>query len=367
MLIAALSGRALAVGARRAGYEPLVADLFADEDTQISAAMSLKTPGDLETGLDADGLVASLSRLARGRRCEGLVCGAGFEDRPQLLSRLAASWPLLGNDAATVARSKDPFAFAALCARLGVPHPPVQAAHPADPHGWLVKRIGGAGGTHVRAAAEASGRSDGAYYQRKVEGRAVSALFLADGENAMTLGLSAQWTSPTREAPARYGGAVRPAGVGRKLGEALRDAVGAMARGLGLHGLNSADFLVGEDGCWLIEINPRPGATLDLFDRAGAPLFALHVAACNGRLPAGVPRQAGAAAAAIAYATRAIDAMPRLDWPAWCADRQSAGSSVAKGEPVCTVTATARSADRARALAEARVEAVLAMAQGRQH
>ena len=113
-----------------------------------------------------------------------------------------------------VSRTKDPFAFAELCRELGVAHPPSSAAPPPDPKGWLRKRIGGAGGTHVRprsGRAEDSGRI---YFQRQVAGRAVSLLFLANGKDTLPLGFSAQWSHPTAEAPARYGGAVRPAGIG---------------------------------------------------------------------------------------------------------------------------------------------------------
>ena len=52
-----------------------------------------------------------------------------------------------------------------------------------------------------------------------------------------------------------------------------------------LAGLNSVDFLVADDAVWLLEINPRPGATLDIFEPDGGSLFALHVQACGGVLP----------------------------------------------------------------------------------
>jgi predicted ATP-grasp superfamily ATP-dependent carboligase len=363
VLIAALSGRALAVSARVAGYAPLVADLFGDEDMRAAATLSRRTPGDLASGLDEPALILSLTSLAAGRRCEGLVCGAGFEDRPRSLARLSRLWPLLGNGADAVSRAKDPFGLARLCAALGVPHPPISANRPSDPRGWLQKRIGGSGGTHVQAAGERARASARLYYQRKVAGRAVSLLFLANGEDALPLGFSAQWSHPTAEAPARYGGAVRPAGIGPVVKDRLASAARGLARSLGLRGLNSVDFLVENENIWLIEINPRPGATLDLFDQAAQPLFALHVDACRGVLPARPPRWRGAAAAATVYATRRIAEMPKLDWPAWCADRQSAGSRVEAGAPICTVLAKASSSVRARALIETRVATVLAMAQ----
>jgi uncharacterized protein len=365
VLIAALSGRALAVSARRAGYAPLVADLFGDADMRAAASQSMTTPGDLASGLHEPALIASLTSLAEGHRCEGLVYGSGFEDRPETLTRLADRWRLLGNGADVVSRTKDPLAFAALCRDLGIRHPVVSAAPPSDPEGWLRKRIGGAGGAHVRPASEKAEKSERAYFQRRVAGRAVSLLFLANGQDTLPLGFSAQWRNPTREAPARYGGAMRPAGIGPRLRRRLCADAENLARHLGLRGLNSADFLIEGDTAWLIEINPRPGATFDLFDSPSAPLFALHIDACRGALPKRAPSRRGGASAATVYATRPIPMMPRLDWPPWCADRQNAGSRVEAGAPICTVRAKASSAGRARALVEDRILAVLAMAQGR--
>ncbi len=377
----------------------MVADLFGDEDMRDVASMSVKTGGDLATGLEETALLDSLTRLARERECEGLVCGSGFEDRPSILARLARHWPLIGNDAATVARAKDPFALAALYRKLGIPHPKLRATRPADARNWLRKRVGGSGGTHVQPADQippthdAEGRLNASsvsvraevetkhgadlisslpaagfgqsYYQRRVPGRAVSTLFLANGEKALVVGFSAQWPSPTRDSPARYGGAVRPAGISQGLRKELGRHVGALSRVLGLRGLNSVDFLVGDDEeFWLIEINPRPGATLDLFDCPTTPLFALHADACHGVLPTRLPRWRGAAAAAIVYATRSIPRMPALNWPKWCADRQVAGSNLSSGEPICTIRAHGCSSARAKALAESRRLAILAMAQG---
>jgi predicted ATP-grasp superfamily ATP-dependent carboligase len=344
----------------------LVADLFGDEDMRAVARISVKTGGDLAAGFDEADLLESLKRLAGGRDCEGLVYGAGFEDRPSLLARLAQHWLLIGNDAATVERAKDPFALALLCSRLSIPHPEVRASSPADAQGWLRKRVGGSGGAHVRSATRQPpvGR-DQSYYQRRVTGTAVSALILANGKESLPIGFSAQWTDPTADQPARYGGAVRPAGIGRRLEAKLGRTACSLATALGLRGLNSVDYLVGgEEEFWLIEVNPRPGATLDLFDSSTAPLFALHAEACRGGLPPSVPHPKGGAAAAIVYATQPLPEMPGLDWPQWCADLQAEGSCLRDGDPICTVRARAASSARARTLVEKRRLAVLRMVQG---
>ncbi len=357
MLIAALSGRALAAAARRAGYAPLVADLFGDLDTQVLAAASVTVPGSLARGPQGAALLAALERLAAGRAPVGVVCGSGFEDRPALL-RAFARHGLLGNDSATVARLKDPFAFAALCRACDVPHPAVALAPGTGE--WLQKRAGSAGGGHVRPAGPGDVRLP-RYLQRKAVGRAVSALFLGDGARSCLVGFSEQWTAPTPEKPYRYGGAVRPAATAPHTA-ALCGAIARLTRAAGLRGLNSADFLLREDGFDLLEINPRPGATLDVF-AAVKNLFHLHVEACHGRLADGPPQLSGAAAAAVVFAPRAFVLAQGFAWPAWTADRQKPGL-VAREAPLCTVLARAASPAAARQALHRRTARILALTAG---
>jgi predicted ATP-grasp superfamily ATP-dependent carboligase len=352
--VVALSARALSASARRAGYVPLAADLFGDLDLQAMAAASVRVDGGLGRGLEWAPLGDALAKLAGGRSPVGLVCGSGFEDRPALLARLGERWPLFGNRAEAVERAKDPRRLAELCARLSIPHPRLSEGAPTGP-GWISKRRGAAGGSHV---SERGGGGPATYWQERVAGEPFAALVLGARNRAIVLGLSAQWTDPAPEAPFRYGGAVRPAALRSDLRAALENAARSVVEASGLIGLNSVDFLVGEDGWHLLEINPRPGATLDIFEPATGSLFGLHVAACQGELPAEAPRLAGAAAASIVHARRAVPAVPEFAWPDWAADRQPPRTSVAAGAPLCTVLARAPTAAEARRLVEARAGAI---------
>jgi predicted ATP-grasp superfamily ATP-dependent carboligase len=111
-----------------------------------------------------------------------------------------------------------------------------------------------------------------------------------------------------------------------------------------LKGLNSADFIIDGDKHWLLEINPRPGATLDIFP---GDLFKAHVEACQGKLPSQPFSFTGAHAAAIVYAERDIPSVVAITWPEWAMDRQAPGTSVAAGEPLCTVRAEASTVEEA--------------------
>jgi predicted ATP-grasp superfamily ATP-dependent carboligase len=363
VLIASLSGRALAACARRGGYRPLVADLFGDLDTRQLSEACERVPGSLTRGFAKNALLASLDRLAAERHVIGVVVGSGFEDRPGVLDSIAARHELLGNTGDTVAAVKDPFRFAEACARAGVPHPEIRGDRP--PRGrWLRKRVGGSGGVHIAASERASGVRRGRYYQRHVAGEPVSAAFLAAGGRCCVLGLSRQWADPTPRRPFRYGGASHPAEITSARAAEICDAVARVVSQTGLRGLNSADFIVREDGFDLLEVNPRPGATLDVFaDREGA-LFRLHLDACNGCLPLAAPDWQSAAAAATVYADVTICLPQDFAWPDWSADRQPPGETVPEGAPLCTVLAEAADAAIAESLVRDRTAEMLARAKG---
>lgn len=359
ILIAALSGRALAQAARLSGFAPLVADFFGDADLAALAHGTCQLAGDFSAGFQKVELVAALETLSRGHAPLGLVCGTGFEDRPALLATLGRRWHLLGNAPQLLAQLKNPMQFAALCMQAHVPHPESQMHRPDNMSGWLVKQAGGSGGGHVASSAADTG--SGKYYQRLAQGLPVSLLVLADGQACRILGTSQQWAAPTPQQPFRYGGAVRPAMLSSAQDAALSEAVARMMSALvrqaapstGLKGLNSFDFLVSETGFSLLEINPRPGATLDIFTHAG--LFQAHIDACNGQLRSQKLAFADAQAAALLYAERDIAAWPADNWPDWLRDRPKPGTCLPCGTPVCTIVASGADAKAARHLLDQRL------------
>jgi uncharacterized protein len=369
LLIASVSGRALAEAARRAGFTPLVADFFADADTQEAAHACRKLTG-LARGFRWRSLYPALSALAELAPSPvlGLVYGSGFEDRPELLKLISRRWPLLGTGASAVARLKSPETFFATLDRLGIPHPPTQNDPPARggrwlAKTWLVKKRGGAGGSHITPSRVARAKADH-YFQERVAGRAVSALFVACGGEARVLGFSEQWTSPLPSRPWRYGGAACPASLSPSLARKMTTTVKKLARAYPIKGLASADFLLCGEVPLLLEINPRPGATLDIFDRGKRPLLSLHIeAARQGKLPSRALELHDAMASAIVYATCRAQAPADGAWPAWVADRPQPSEWIDKSRPICTVSARAGTVAGARRLAESRRRKILQLFQ----
>ncbi|MFC7053154.1 ATP-grasp domain-containing protein [Hansschlegelia quercus] len=355
LAVVALSARALAVSARRGGLKALAVDLFADSDTREHAEKAVRAPSS-GMGFSRRGLLTALTRHAPA----GLpvVLGSGLEHDPELIAAINQRNPILGASAAIVSRLKDPFAFASLLADIGASHPEV--ARPLDsPTGdWLSKRIGGSGGAHIRRGRRSRGNRR--YLQRRTAGEPLSALFLADGKQSRIIGFSAQWTDPAPSAPFRYGGAVGPIEVPAALSKTVSAALDGIIERTGLTGLASADMLRAPDGgVVLLEINPRPGATLDVFDRSPAPsLLGLHLDACAGRLPETVALPSTAQAAAVIYAARPV-AAALLQRPLWTADWPACEETIPAGAPVCTILAAGADPTAARALLEERRAAFL--------
>ena len=359
ILIAADSGRALAAAARRAGYRPLVADFFDDDDTRGFCAANRLIEGGRDTGFEDESLIRALEQLSKDATPCGLVYGAGFEDRAGLLEALGRRWTLFGNPPAAVRSVKDPVRLAELCAALNIPHPKISARMPRVRQHWLVKSAGGSGGSHVAPAGAFRAEGGKIYFQRIAAGEPVSILFLGDGAKALVVGLSRQWAAPAPGEPFRFGGSLRPAGLSPGLETRLRRAAELITAACGLRGLNSIDFLVEGSEYTLIEINPRPGATLDIFEDCGGSLFRAHLDSCLGRLPRRPLEFAGAAAAGIAFARREISSMPEFDWPNWTSDRQKARSALRPDDPLCTIKARAAKPRRARALVDERTNLIL--------
>ena len=359
LAVGALSARPLARSARRAGLRALALDLFADADTREHAAMAVRVQARRGTlGFDRRALLAALKAHAP----EGLpvVLGAGFEHDPALMAAIARRNPVLGASPEMVARLKDPVAFAALLAKLDIPHPAIaRIENAADSTNWLSKRAGASGGGHIRSGPRRGAKR---YLQEYIEGRSVSALFLADGARAQILGFSEQWPDATRAAPFRYSGAVGPVPIADETARALSDALDRLVPAASLKGLASADLILPETGPTfvLLEINPRPGATLDVFDRAPWPsLLALHIDACEGRLPGPLPSLAGAFAAVVVHAS-APTPVEGLERPHWTADWPSCDETIPAGAPFCTVFAAGQDHRGARRLVEQRRDALLA-------
>jgi len=141
-------------------------------------------------------------------------------------------------------------------------------------------------------------------------------------------------------------------------------AVEAVSAALDLVGLVSFDFLLDDGVPLLLEVNPRPSATLDVFDDPAGALFRAHVAACKGGVLE-LPRLKGGRAAAVLYADRGAVMPSPLTWPPWTADRPCPGTRIARHRPIATVLASGATAAEAEQICRLRLDELAEMLYGR--
>lgn len=359
VLIASFSGRALAQSARRAGYRPLVVDAFGDEDTRAAADDVRVVAEAARTGFRTKPVAAALDSLIAGAKTPpiGLVIGSGFEDKTRLVAALAARHKLIGCDAETIRACKDPGSLTATLTRLGIPHPETRATPPDDPGDgqWITKRVGGSGGRHIRHHAAAGKVHPRRYYQRELSGERLSigGVFSSGGARILA---TRQWISQSERQPFRYGGAVSTLELDAELFGQLAAAATAAASAFGLIGMASFDFIVSNRIAHLVDVNPRPGAAIDVLDDDDGYAFKSHVLACSGEyVPPMRRRPKEARAAGVLHADRGAVTIGPITWPEWSADRPALGTTVTEGDPLASAFASAESSDAAEKLVRERL------------
>jgi predicted ATP-grasp superfamily ATP-dependent carboligase len=237
---------------------------------------------------------------------------------------------------------------------------------PADPEGWLLKDARGCGGWHIRHAAavrDVARPSRSWYFQREMRGVPMSATFIANGEQAMLLGINELMVRPIGARPHVYGGCIGPVAVPPDLARRIGDAVRVLSAEFGLRGWCSLDFMRDGDTLGVLEVNPRPPASLSLYAQRG--LIDAQLRAClQGELPrvgAFAPRRV--AGVEIVYARRALTLAPagaqHLASRPDVHDLPAAGAQFAAGDPICSLSATGDSAGQVSAWLGAAREALM--------
>ena len=379
LVVIGASARWFAASARRAGWAPYVADLFDDVDLRTAAAATCCVRE------CAEGYPHGLVSACRGFPAAPFCYVGAVENHPEIIRAVAADRPLFGSPPGAVAAVRDPWALRRLADAAGFAAPDCRP----DPLGlpldgtYLRKPLAGAGGRGIvpwDAAPPAT--SVASFWQQRIAGDSWSAAYVISADGGRLLGASRQLTGEPwcHARPFAYCGSVHvpldrvPPPLARRLA-----AVAPLLAAAGLRGAVGIDLVVDPEGvAWMIEVNPRPTASMELIELAtGESLAAAHVAACGGPAAASPPRPPTTLRARWAKAVLFAPCDLELDaaWPtrlaavqaAWndrsglagIADVPRAGGRIPAGGPVCTLLAAAPTAAAALALLRKRAAGVL--------
>ncbi|MBT3026789.1 MAG: ATP-grasp domain-containing protein [Candidatus Thiodiazotropha sp. (ex Ctena orbiculata)] len=364
LLILANSGRATAESARRGGYRVAVFDGYCDQDTLAAADCWPVTQG--FSNLEVDRFVDEVASLFPIKPY-GVIYGAGLEESTILLRRLSTEFRLFGNDPSVLELLRRPRRYFSLLDRLEIPYPQVSFTPPYSAAGkrWLIKRAGSCGGQGVAYFDAAHSAADtSCYYQRHMPGQVMSILFIADGGRHCTIGYNRLGMgASSTPAPFLYSGATSHASLSHAHCANIELIVSQLVSELRLRGINSLDFVVANEGVFVIDLNPRPTATLELYEHLmDEGWIKYHIAACLGELPS-LPLVGSAVihGQRIIYSPRSFEMPGEPKWKPWVKDRPLVGSRVVEGQPLCSLYAKGDSVEEVESVLRQRQDEILRM------
>jgi predicted ATP-grasp superfamily ATP-dependent carboligase len=178
--------------------------------------------------------------------------------------------------------------------------------------------------------------------QRRVGGLSCSAVAIGDGRSAVVLGITEQLHLPPGY---RWTGNVTPPRLPEaqraELEGDLRAVCAEVAARFGVRGAFGVDAVWDGRHAWVLEVNPRPSASLELF---GPGAFEAHVRGARGLgLPTpGIPPARNCAAVKLVlFANRTVSAPDPGWWPTdLVRDIPKGGETIERGAPVCTLVSS---------------------------
>jgi len=338
VLVVGASVRAASASLRRVGWRPVAVDLFGDVDLASTCQSIRIAPADYPSKI--------WERVSLLRPMPWIYTGA-IENHPEVVQAISRRFRLLGNPSEVLSLVRDPFRVAEVVRRAGFLAPEVRPSSQRLPTdgSWLEKPVASGGGEGIKPWLSLdSTRTDPVYYQRKVGGLSLSATFVRGGSETRLVGVTRQYHGRAGNLFA-YRGSLGP----WPLPESTRREVEGLGRAVGdsfgLLGLFGVDLIVDGDRPWLIEVNPRYTASVEVLEAAlGRSLMADHIQAFAERIeptPAVDPARFVGKAILFAQSKECLtdlipietfdDGMPRI------ADVPRPGTHFEVGQPVMTV------------------------------
>ena len=293
VLIAGFATRHVAQSARRAGYTVYAVDRFCDQDLVWCTE-------DCIAYEESDEIPEKIAEMAARHPVDALVVTSRAE-------AIDAVIPLYGTPPQRAERFLDKLEIQRFFEGLDVPVPPLaeEGQYP-----MMVKPRQGSGGWRnavVRNEEELrrwrEAWPDVPYItQTLVDGIPSSVSCIVDGRHARAIAVNRQILRGGDKRACGFAGSVTP--FSHPLAGEMIACAERIAAASGCVGSIGIDFVAGEKP-WAIELNPRFQATLDTVEMAtGESVFAMHMDACRGVLPAARPVARRVAVRRVLFAER---------------------------------------------------------------
>ncbi len=335
------SARAAVMSLARFGTTAWAVDLFGDRDL-LQLAPTTICPLSV--------FPFAFPELVRAFPPGPFLYTGGLENHPDVVHQLCLQRKLIGNSPEALLLARDRTRLRQQLDRhqfLSPDELPSGSRCP-EQRGWLLKPERSAGGLGIRTAHLGEIAPPGYYFQRLLQGLSRSVVYHEAEGQARIFGITEQLTgTPWLHAKGyHYTGSIGPVEVSPLLEQELLRLGALCVSSLGLCDVFGIDFLLHDEQLWVLEVNPRYTASVEVLELARREsVWSPTCSACG-------PSE-GVIGKAIYYAPKRIVFPSSGSWDAelaksfdpWClpryADIPAGGSVIELGHPVLTLFASA--------------------------
>ena len=351
LLIIGASARAAVASARQSSWTIHAMDMFGDIDTRSQSKFHLLN--DYPT--DCLSLLSAL-------RPDAICVTGAMENHSSILHELTTRATLLAPAIDQIVRLRDPTNLQSVLTSSNWQYPRTFAANehlPDDETLWLKKPIASAAGQGIHAfdRTNSSSPDPTKIIQERISGRNISVSFLMHPARTDLLGCTEQLLGH-REFQAsefQYCGSIGPLHIPPSINKKLQELGQFLQHEYSLRGLIGVDLILDDDQLWLIEINPRYTASMELFEsQFNRSMIQLHLDSFS-KNPATFTRigHAGIHYGKAVLFARQTTQIPNEFQPMWqaalkcqqptIADLPPIGAIVQAGHPLFTIFARSKS------------------------
>ncbi|MBT7728186.1 MAG: ATP-grasp domain-containing protein [Planctomycetaceae bacterium] len=374
LLVIGASARALAASADRLGLEVNAIDLFGDRDLRDVCSRVVQ--------VSADAYPDDVPSIAAGFPAGPVVYAGGLENHIEVIEKLSRARLLLGNHPRALRLVRDPCFVREVACENGCAYPAIFFTSSKVPRdGTFLRKstasIGGLGVLSWNGLREEPVRGR-EYLQQFVSGVPMSASLLVTQEGVELLGVCRQligmkWCYAKQF---RFCGAIQLSSslFQQQVLKQLHQFAIDLSRRAKLAGLIGIDFILPrtpiqarDHSPVILEVNPRPTATMELFERrTGRSQAGTHLASLGFQLPresTTLQRQSNMYwGKAVLFANKSLDVSSsverhllkcslrmqgcELGWP-MVSDLPCSGTIIQPGHPIVSVFGCAESPRRA--------------------
>ncbi len=393
-VVVGFSVRALAEAVAALGRRPIAIDHFTDQDCRdLSFSWyQIVNWGDAVPSL-RDIVLQPGNEVGRENNSSPWVLlGGGTENWPELVARLHQEFKVLGPTAEQLNQLRSHGLWRDAVAGTGISFPETHTQSPhrrtalravnsrtwEDPISWLIKPMRGAGGYSIARLPENElcrlpqfskshrKNSSPVIYQREISGRSLGAHCVVSPNDVIFLGMTESLSAELWPGPSEfiYRGSWGPIAITSQQQSQIKALCRNIYLATGCLGWLQFDFIQDEAGqLWLLEINPRWTAGMEVLFLAGINPVEFHLAAWDqvdpsscasaGKLTDPIGSSTAQYGKAIVYADRelclthenlaGLHALPRENF-ADLPSHDLAGQVIGVGQPFLTVRARCQTA-----------------------